>query len=96
MAKLTMLKPKLATLPSRIKTIAGNADSWRTGKQGSTARGYGYRWQKARARFLSEHPLCCYREIVPVLTDKGHYEQRYEVYGLTAEQIAENVECGRM
>jgi 5-methylcytosine-specific restriction protein A len=30
--------------------------------EGSTARGYGYKWQKARERFLSEHPLCCYCE----------------------------------
>lgn len=24
----------------------------------SSQRGYGYRWQKARATFLSRHPLC--------------------------------------
>lgn len=24
----------------------------------ATARGYGYRWQKARKRFLEAHPLC--------------------------------------
>ena len=28
--------------------------------EGSTARGYGYKWQKARERFLSANPLCCY------------------------------------
>ncbi len=28
----------------------------------SNARGYGYRWQKARERFLRAHPLCCYCE----------------------------------
>lgn len=30
----------------------------------STARGYGYRWQRYRERFLKEHPLCiaCERE----------------------------------
>ena len=32
--------------------------SWRSDKRGSTERGYGYAWQKARARFLQAHPLC--------------------------------------
>lgn len=27
-------------------------------RQGSTARGYGYKWQKARDAFLQENPLC--------------------------------------
>lgn len=31
----------------------------RTAAKGSSAaRGYGYRWQRLRARFLYEHPLC--------------------------------------
>ena len=30
------------------------------------------------------------RELAPVLTDKGHWEQRWDVYGLTAEQVAAN------
>ncbi|HEJ1634707.1 TPA: HNH endonuclease [Pseudomonas aeruginosa] len=40
---------------SAIQTV--NPDSWRSGKN-STQRGYGYRWQQARARFLAKHPLC--------------------------------------
>lgn len=40
--------------------------SWRTDKRTSTERGYGYRWQKARAAFLSDpaNVLCvmCRRE----------------------------------
>lgn len=28
--------------------------------ESSTARGYGYRWQKARALFLAENPLCTF------------------------------------
>jgi 5-methylcytosine-specific restriction endonuclease McrA len=32
--------------------------SWRTEKGSSSERGYGYAWQKARARFLKAHPLC--------------------------------------
>ncbi|MCO3773892.1 HNH endonuclease signature motif containing protein [Pseudomonas aeruginosa] len=38
-----------------VQTV--NPDSWRSGKN-STQRGYGYRWQQARARFLAKHPLC--------------------------------------
>ncbi|MDY1142989.1 HNH endonuclease signature motif containing protein [Pseudomonas aeruginosa] len=38
-----------------IQTVS--PDSWRCGKN-STQRGYGYRWQQARARFLAMHPLC--------------------------------------
>ncbi|ENZ1760041.1 TPA: HNH endonuclease signature motif containing protein [Pseudomonas aeruginosa] len=38
-----------------IQTVS--PDSWRSGKN-STQRGYGYRWQQARARFLAKHPLC--------------------------------------
>ncbi len=35
-----------------------SSSSWRAGKEGSTSRGYGYRWQQYRTRYLSEHPLC--------------------------------------
>ncbi len=31
---------------------------WPDRPSSSAARGYGYRWQKARLRYLSEHPLC--------------------------------------
>jgi 5-methylcytosine-specific restriction protein A len=34
--------------------------SWRTDKQTSTQRGYGYKWQQAREGFLRKHPLCVY------------------------------------
>lgn len=36
--------------------------SWRTNTMTSGDRGYTYRWQQARARYLREHPLCCYCE----------------------------------
>jgi 5-methylcytosine-specific restriction protein A len=29
-----------------------------TARQSSTQRGYGYRWQQFRKRYLSKHPLC--------------------------------------
>lgn len=32
--------------------------SWRKDKGSSAERGYGYRWQQARAAYLAEHPLC--------------------------------------
>lgn len=58
--KLQMLKPRLATIDTRkVKEMGIGA---RAHGEGSTARGYGYRWQKARERFLSERPLCCYCE----------------------------------
>lgn len=58
--KLQMLKPRLATLSTdKFKTLGTGA---RAKGEGSTARGYGYKWRKARERYLSEHPLCCYCE----------------------------------
>lgn len=36
--------------------------SWRTDKRKTAERGYGGRWQRARARFLSGHPLCAFCE----------------------------------
>ena len=55
--KLQTIKPRLASAPSRLAQ-AVSADSWRAGKEGSTARGYGYRWQQERLRYLAQHPLC--------------------------------------
>ncbi|HAE26534.1 MULTISPECIES: hypothetical protein [Hyphomonas] len=33
------------------------------GRLSSTARGYGYRWQKARKGFLNKHPLCAIHQL---------------------------------
>jgi 5-methylcytosine-specific restriction protein A len=55
--RLKTLKPRLSTIVTqRIATI--QPGSWRTSDMGGTARGYGYRWQQARARHLDSHPLC--------------------------------------
>lgn len=56
--KLTMLKPRVQTLPpqSRIATIGDSG--WRRSDTTTAERGYGSRWQRARVRFLREHPLC--------------------------------------
>ena len=55
--KLKQLKPRLQTINQRrVETVS---DSWRQNKS-STQRGYGYKWQKARERFLKKNPLCVY------------------------------------
>lgn len=53
---LKTLGLRLGTQAQRLPTL--NPGSWRTEKTSSTARGYGYAWQKARARHLQAHPLC--------------------------------------
>lgn len=58
--KLKTLKTSLASAPGRLATL--NPDSWRSTKTGATARGYTYRWERERLRFLEEHPLCGYCE----------------------------------
>lgn len=55
---------KLKRLTSRLQTVEQKrvqvvSDSWREGKS-STQRGYGYKWQKAREKFLKKNPLCVY------------------------------------
>lgn len=58
---------RLQSLPQRLTPVSGrqmltaNPSSWRSGKT-STQRGYGYRWQKERERFLMANPLCLYCE----------------------------------
>lgn len=60
-------RPKLGTLPQRVgladlsvagSVVARTDASWRGSTQTSAQRGYGYKWQQARAAFLLEHPLC--------------------------------------
>jgi 5-methylcytosine-specific restriction enzyme A len=55
--RLTTLRSSLPTLKDRIPVLKGGG-SWRSDKNGSTARGYDYRWQKASKAFLAKHPLC--------------------------------------
>jgi 5-methylcytosine-specific restriction protein A len=53
-------------VPTRPKTHAqlqraSSPPETRREERGTAAeRGYGYRWQKARATFLRRHPLCLY------------------------------------
>lgn len=62
----TRSRPMTSTVKRRSLSFQGTdketagTPSWRTNKTSSTQRGYGYKWQKARLRFLTENPLCCY------------------------------------
>ncbi|UVK81429.1 HNH endonuclease [Pseudomonas sichuanensis] len=60
MARLKTLACRLEDASgSRVKVVTPG--SWRSGKT-STERGYGYKWQQARERYLRDHPLCVYCE----------------------------------
>ena len=54
--RLTTLKSTLGKQSNRLATL--NPDSWRSTKQTSAQRGYGYKWQQAREGWLRAHPLC--------------------------------------
>lgn len=63
MPRLRTLATRLQSLPSRV--AIAESPSWRTGKTSSTARGYGYDWQKLREQHLATHPHCmfCLRDL---------------------------------
>lgn len=54
---LLILRSRLPELASRIVVTS---PSWRTGKIGNAARGYGYDWQKFREQHLAAHPNCVF------------------------------------
>lgn len=58
MAKIKMLKPRLAELGGKVQTLEGSPGSWRADKRKTAERGYGGRWQRARAQHLAANPLC--------------------------------------
>jgi len=60
--KLSSVPSLLASTPTALKTVSSG--SWRAGKS-SSARGYGYRWQKERAEYLRLRPFCvmCLRDL---------------------------------
>lgn len=47
----------MLSAPTRVPAEV-NPSSWRTSDQNSTQRGYGYKWQQARAAYLLKHPHC--------------------------------------
>jgi len=54
---LKQLRPRVASAPDRLQSVS--VASWRASTSGKTAaRGYGSKWQSARAGFLRSHPLC--------------------------------------
>lgn len=55
--KIPTLKPTLSVLSPSLPTVGRK--SWRAGKT-TNERGYTYRWQQARKRFLFSNPLCVY------------------------------------
>ncbi|MCO8251123.1 HNH endonuclease signature motif containing protein [Comamonas thiooxydans] len=64
--------PKLQTLRSNVPMLGSSvpnmqAGSWRTSGQTAAQRGYGYKWQQARAQYLLEHPLCVMCEAATVV-----------------------------
>ena len=63
MGKLRTLKPRVALAETQRGTVI-TGGSWRGDKLTAAQRGYGHRWQRERAKFLREHPLCaaCQRE----------------------------------
>lgn len=56
MGRLTTIKPRVR-MESGRQMATVNPESWRQGKS-STQRGYGYKWQQARAGYLAKNPLC--------------------------------------
>ncbi|MCG2586507.1 HNH endonuclease signature motif containing protein [Massilia sp. TS11] len=55
---LKTLGPRVGALPIRVKSVAPG--SWRQPDASSAQRGYGYKWQQARAAYLKAHPLCVF------------------------------------
>jgi hypothetical protein len=76
MTRVKTLARRLGTVAPRLKQTM-SADSWRTSNQSSTARGYGYQWQQARAAYLEKHPFCAF-----CLRDMGiSYDQDAQTIG---------------
>lgn len=59
LSKVTHNKPRRLT--TAHKAVKDTGEEWRRGKS-AAQRGYGYKWQKARAGYLKKHPLCRHHE----------------------------------
>lgn len=66
MARLTSLPPRVAMAGGRELSRV-DANSWRSGKT-TAERGYGSKWQRERAAFLQENPLCMECLVADVIT----------------------------
>ena len=84
--KLTTLKSTLGKQGNRLATL--NPDSWRSTKQTSAQRGYGYKWQQAREGWLLKHPLCVMCEAEGTSTtnwlNTSTYMQLYQLVASTS------------
>lgn len=49
---------RLKTLQPRVQALTTPRQDYDRFRGSSTQRGYNYRWQQARERFLSANPLC--------------------------------------
>ncbi len=58
MARLQNIPSRLGKLPAKRQAAPSNTESWRSDKRTAAQRGYGYKWQQARAAYLAEHPHC--------------------------------------
>lgn len=56
MARLHTVPGRLKEVPGRLKSVTPG--SWRGADTSSAKRGYGYKWQKYRERYLASNPLC--------------------------------------
>ena len=74
--KITCLSPRIGTVStSKLELRAGIATPISATRQSASARGYNYKWVKARERFLRAHPLCvyCYKQgIIKAATVVDH------------------------
>lgn len=67
--RVRTLPPRLSSAPAPARVLATiTPGSWRAPDAGSSERGYGYRWQKARAAYLDRHPLCVHCQELGQLT----------------------------
>lgn len=66
MARLHTVPGRLKPVPARLKSVTPG--SWRGPDKSSTQRGYGYKWQKYRERFLQANPLCVMCQSADVTT----------------------------
>lgn len=75
MGRLQLVPDRLSSVQGRkLATASTNPDSWRNGKT-TAERGYGSKWQRARAAYLEKHPLCvaCEKQGIHTLaTDLDH------------------------
>jgi 5-methylcytosine-specific restriction enzyme A len=79
MAKRPCARPGCAALVDRgycVEHAVNGPATLNERRRGSSAeRGYGYRWQQARQRFLRHHPLC----VDPDGVHRGRFEAATDV-----------------